>query len=313
MDRFEQHDTQTDFFNRLRRPTATIASGGAFSLACILPSVLIVIFSVVFIACGLTQEGYETTDWWKYFSFIITPCAFAVVVYVYLKVRKIRPTVAVKTQNCSWKYYLIALCMQTGLFALSEVNGYFLAWLSKFGYTPQEIVLPSTDGFKIVGVLFAVAVLPAVFEELVFRGALLAGIRKNFSVTVSVLLCGGLFALYHQRPEQTMYQFCCGTAYALLAIRSGSVFPTILSHFVNNALIVILYANGITAIPSPVFLGIVIAGGAVLIGVLIYLIFIDKNKPAQFVPTQKLDFLLSALPGLCIILLGWFTALFTGF
>ena len=290
MDKFEQPNRQTDFFSRLRCPTATIASGGAFSLACILPSILIVVISIFLSACGWMQKGYENTDWWKYLSFTVTPCAFAVVTFAYLKTRKIRTLVAIKTQACSWKYYLIALCMQAGLFALSEVNGYFLSWLSKFGYTAQEIGLPSTEGLGVVGVLFAVAILPAVFEELVFRGALLAGLRKNFSVAGAVLLCGGLFALYHQRPEQTLYQFCCGTAYALLAVRSGSVFPTMLAHFANNALIILLYDSGVTAIPFPAFLVILLVGGAMLIGVLCYLIFIDKNKSERFVTLQKKDF-----------------------
>lgn len=315
MDRFKKPNTETDFFSRLRHPTATIASGGAFSLACVLPSILAVVITVFLLTCGFIREGYQQTDWWRYVSFTVTPCAFALVTFIYLKMRKIPARIAIKTQTCSWKYYPIALCMQAGLFALSEVNGYFLAWLSKFGYTAQEIVLPSTDGFSIVGVLIAVAVLPAVFEELVFRGALFAGLRKNFSALGAVLLCGGLFAVYHQRPEQTLYQFCCGTAYALLAIRSGSVFPTMLAHFANNALIVVLYANGITAIPFPVFLGVLIIGGAMLIGVLGYLVFIDKNtsKTERDMPSQKKDFFLSASPGILIILLGWMMTLLSGF
>ena len=313
MDNFDRQETESGFINRLRKPTPTIASGGSFSLAILLPSVVVVAFVLTFSIAGLLVEGYEKTEWWKYFSYAVTPLSFALLAGLYLKARKLNIASESKKQCCHWKYYILALGMQIGLFALSEVNGYFLSWLERFGYQAHDINLPSLDGFGVVGVLFVIAVLPAVFEEIIFRGTVLSGLKRNFTLPVAVLLCGGLFALYHQRPEQTVYQFLCGSAYALLALRSGSVLPTILAHFMNNATIILLYANGITAIPMPVFITLLIVGGAMIIGVLAYLIFIDKSKTTLSKPTQKKDFFLSALPGILVVLIGWITTLFAGF
>ena len=313
MERFNGQEMGNGFINRLRKPTPTIASGGAFSLACIFPTLTVFMVSVILAIFGVLKEGYDTTDWWTYIAYSVGPFAFAVLIYFYLKICKSPFKTSIKNQYCSWKYYVVALAMQIGLFALSEVNGYFLLWLEKFGYQSKGISLPSTSGFGIVGVLFVVAVLPAVFEELMFRGAVLSGLKNNVSLPVAVLLCGGLFALYHQRPEQTLYQFCCGTAYALLAIRAGSVFPTMVAHFFNNALIIILYANGVTIIPTQVFIAIVTVGGVLLVGALVYLIFVDKSKPNTLSPTQGKDFFLSALPGILIVGLSWIITLIAGF
>ena len=312
MERFNGQQPNNDFISRLRTPTPTILSGGAFSLACVFPTLILTLLSIVLIATGVLKEGYDKTDWWGYVTYSVTPLAFALVGYIYLKLRKEPTQMLAKKQCCAWKYYVVALAMQIGLFALSEVNGYFLVWLERFGYQPQSLSIPSTKGFGIVGVLFVVAVLPAVFEELIFRGAVLSGLKKNFSMPVAVLLCGGLFALYHQRPEQTLYQFCCGTAYALLALRAGSILPTMLAHFINNAVIIILYANGIMAIPTPIFIVLVSVGGVLLLGALAYLIFMDKSKPEKLSPTQKKDFFLSALPGILIVGLSWIATLIKG-
>ncbi len=282
-------------------------------MSCILPT-LVMVFVVVLVALfGGATEGYENTDWWTYITYTVTPFAFAIVAYAYLRYRKIGIFEAVRRQKCHPKYFLLALGLQVGLFALAEVNGYFLAWLERFGYQPTDLALPSTKGFGFVGVLFAVAVLPAVFEEIVFRGIVLNGLKRNFSFVGAVLLCGGLFALYHQRPEQTWYQFACGTAYALLAMRSGSLLPTMFAHFLNNAVVVTLYSLGVTTIPAGVFLAIMVVAGVCLIGTLGYLIVWDKNQPKRDMPTHKKDFWLSALVGIVLIGLSWLTALFAGF
>lgn len=313
MDKKDGQKTEQNIFSRLRTPTPELASGGAFSLACVVPSVLVVILAVVLSVAGALTKGYENTDWWRYISYTVTPVAFALVVYAYLSYRKLSIRVAVRSQSCHWKYFLVAIALQAGLFALSELNGYFLDWLTRFGYQPTPMVLPSTNGFGIIGVLFAVAVLPAVFEELVFRGLLLDGLKKNFSTAGAVLICGALFALYHQRPEQTLYQFCCGTAYALLAIRAGSILPTALAHFLNNAIIVILYANGITAIPTDIFLIIAVVAGIFLVCALVYLIFMDKSQPKRNGTRKLKDFFLFASPGILIVVLGWLITLIAGF
>ncbi len=309
----QPQNTENEFLDRLRTPTPALASGGAFSLACVLPTVIALLVVMILGVMGLTSEGYAQTEWWKYISYIITPLAFLCVTVLYLRYRRVGWRFAVRSQKCAFKYFAIAMILQVGLFALAQINGYFLEWLTRFGYQPTEIGLPSTKGFAIVGVLFTVALLPAVFEELVFRGVLLHGLQKNFSPVAAILLCGGLFAFYHQRPEQTLYQFACGATYALLALRAGSILPTVLAHFVNNTVIIVLHACGITAIPTPIFIVVVIVAGLCLLSTLFYLIFIDKSTPLKDEPTQKKDFFLSAFAGIAIILLSWFTALFTGF
>ena len=89
------------------------------------------------------------------------------------------------------------------------------------------------------------------------------------------MICAAIFSLYHQNPAQTVYQFLCGACFALIVFRSGSIVPTVISHFLNNAVIVIFYACGISEYPGGVVFLCVSA--ICLVGSLIYLLFVDKR------------------------------------
>jgi Ca2+/Na+ antiporter len=50
-----------------------------------------------------------------------------------------------------------------------------------------------------------------------------------------------LFSIFHKNPAQTAYQLVIGITLALLAIKSGSIIPSVIYHFVNNLYIVTYY------------------------------------------------------------------------
>jgi hypothetical protein len=207
----------------------------------------------------------------------------------------------------------MALLLQIGLFSLSELNTLFMQFLQSFGYTPQEIRLPSMDGIGFVGTLIAVALLPAIFEELFFRGVLLEGL-KPLGETSAALICGALFALYHQNPPQTVYQFCCGTAFAFVALRSGSILPTALAHFLNNAVILVLYKFGVQTFPLPVFVVYISVSVLCLIAA-VWWIFVQDRKYAvkkqQTIATVETFFKYAAV-GIFVCALTWVLMLITG-
>ena len=295
----------------LNAPTQASASGIAFSVASVLPTVL----SVLFLLC-VGSGDFSQTDWFLYVSYALPQIAFlitAVWFFYYLK-QPIGQTL--KNQKCKPRYFLLAFLLQLGLFSLSELNALFLEFLGNFGYVDVGISLPSMDGFGVVGVLFVVAVLPAVFEEIMFRGVLLNGL-KSFGKTGAVLLCGALFALYHQNPAQTLYQFCCGVAFALIALRAGSVLPTVFSHFLNNALILTLAKFGVESFPVPVAIVLLTVSVICLILSLVWLFVLDKKKEEKLEmqavnKTERKRFFLCASVGIAICALTWIAVLFSG-
>ena len=264
-------------FNNLNEEKA---SGLSFSVAIVAQYVFTLLILIIARLAGKLTEGYESKEWFLYVSYLIPQAAFLVTAFTFFSRTDARIKEAVKMPRPV--YFAVAVAMQCGLLSLSFVNALFLKWLEKFGYTPASPALPSTQGAKILPVLFVVAVLPACLEELFFRGILLSGMKK-FGTVAAVFYGAALFALYHQSPAQTVYQFICGACFAFIAIRSDSILPTVVSHFLNNALIVVLTACGIESLP--VFL--VCAFAALFVASLIFLLVLDKRLKKQPVAPDK--------------------------
>jgi membrane protease YdiL (CAAX protease family) len=99
--------------------------------------------------------------------------------------------------------------------------------------------------------LAAVAATVAPFcEEIAFRGWLLTALRTRHRAGVAVGLSGLLFAVMHLDPVRFSALLGLGVLYAWLAFRSGSVWPSILAHAVNNGLGVALATRGGTSLAA---------------------------------------------------------------
>jgi len=88
-------------------------------------------------------------------------------------------------------------------------------------------------------VLLAVALAPAVCEEVIFRGVLLRGLASRIPPAVALILSAVMFALYHVRPVQMLPTFTLGLAIGLLSLRAGSILPAMIAHFLNNAMAIV--------------------------------------------------------------------------
>ena len=121
------------------------------------------------------------------------------------------------------------------------------------GYTSivSDAVVYSGIGHFFLGVLLT-GILPAVFEECTHRGLALRACGG--SVHKRVLLSALLFALMHQNILQTGYTFIGGLIMGYVTVYTGSIFPAMLIHFVNNFFVVIReYSASINGIVSEIY------------------------------------------------------------
>jgi sodium transport system permease protein len=83
--------------------------------------------------------------------------------------------------------------------------------------------------------LFALAVSPAVCEELLFRGVLLSASRRSLGDRNAILLNALLFGVFHLSIYRFVPTAVLGLVLAVLVVRTGSLFPAILFHVLNNS------------------------------------------------------------------------------
>lgn len=88
--------------------------------------------------------------------------------------------------------------------------------------------------------IFCIAVLGPILEEMLFRGAITKVLLKAYSPTKAILISGLIFGVFHLNPVQIVGGCLSGFLFAWLYYRTGSLFPGILIHILNNSLSVYL-------------------------------------------------------------------------
>lgn len=141
-------------------------------------------------------------------------------------------------------YRVLLLCIPLGVSMLCFTAGTSTVWsviLYYLGYRGGGSSMPETfNAWLLLLDLVLTGVLPAVFEEFTNRGAFLTAMRSSFNPAQTVLICGLAFGLFHQNITQIFYTFFFGVLCAVLVLRTKSVYPGMIVHFVNNGLSVYL-------------------------------------------------------------------------
>ena len=89
--------------------------------------------------------------------------------------------------------------------------------------------------------VFFIAVTPAIMEELFFRGLIMGVFRKFTNIHVAIWVTGILFSLLHLQILGFFPRMALGIVFGYLCYWSGSLFPCIIAHFVNNAMSAFAY------------------------------------------------------------------------
>lgn len=94
-------------------------------------------------------------------------------------------------------------------------------------------------------VLVAVALAPAVCEEILCRGALARGLATRLGTAGAIVASAALFALMHLSLPRLLPTFAFGLVLAYAALATASVLPTMLMHALNNGIALVLASGKI--------------------------------------------------------------------
>jgi len=95
-------------------------------------------------------------------------------------------------------------------------------------------LLEGAPGFWQVAVLFAL--MPAICEELAFRGFILSGFRHLGYKWRAIFYSALFFGLSHAVLQQWMITGAVGLVLGLIAVQTGSIWPGMLFHMLHNTL-----------------------------------------------------------------------------
>ena len=78
------------------------------------------------------------------------------------------------------------------------------------------------------------AIIPAVAEELLFKGLIFTILKKYYSTIASVIFASLMFAVLHLTPIRIIPLFLCSCFTFWIYLRSGSLILPVIQHFINN-------------------------------------------------------------------------------
>lgn len=185
---------------------------------------------------------------------------------------------------CRWHEMIIALVLGAGCqFAVVMVN----LPLNGLFHTASGY-MPKTLG-ELCAAVFVIAMLPAVFEEFLFRG-IVYGSLAEFNTAAAAVFSSVMFAVMHGDPYGVPGYLLLGFVLVFTVRRTGSLYSAMLVHFGNNAAALLLaYFNDMLWY-SP---GVTIAIFA--LGLIFFLVFISllagvtkKSAPVRKMKTAML-------------------------
>lgn len=280
-------------------------SGKVYLYALLLPLAVGLIFSYISIAiaqnmgvvfdenANVIAELFNNYFWFSIPYMLISQLVFVCLYLAYHKANRIEYSasrVEFKKTNV-WSALLSALtgivCV-LGFLLLIEVC--FGKMFEVWGLEPNTLGLPlDTIGWYFANLLI-LGVVPAICEELLFRGVIFQGIKEKFSGVVSILISGLLFALIHQSVQQFIYPFILGCLLSFVFEKTNNLIYPILIHMFNNfATITLSYLVNVGVVSLNfavtwwvVLIAIAIAAVAVLILWLIYNFYLKKKDKIEF-------------------------------
>ena len=179
------------------------------------------------------EIGYQVVQTMMYLSYIALPA----LTFGIISGKKLR---SYFTLGLGGKNRLAVFFAALGVIYFAQLVASLLSTLFSYaGFTSSVEYDTTVDITTIIIRFITIAVLPAIFEELMMRGVVLGELLpygKGFAIITS----GVLFGLMHMNAVQLPFACIAGIAMAFAAVYTGSLLMSMLLHFTNNLISVIL-------------------------------------------------------------------------
>ncbi len=192
-----------------------------------------------------------------------------------------------------WKYLGLAVGLAFSLNPIVRQIGHILSDLFPISEGTLERIKELTQGLSKTQVFLMLAAMPAVTEEVAFRGYILSGLQRKHRTRSAILLSALLFGFLHVLIsvfQQLIPATLLGLVLGLLAVRSKSLLPGVVFHLISNGQAVlideVLKAPGFEGLnswlfqagPDQLYRWPILAVGVLVSGCLLYALYRDGDR-----------------------------------
>ncbi len=235
------YGSQATWSDLLRRPTEPQAMPSVptamLCLALIFPSTF-VLASNLARAQGLSMEQRLT------FGAVITAAIFGGIPILLALFGRIRAATGLGLRRPHVVALVGAAILGAALWPAAHESFLLGNWLGLASLNEKRIkaateILAQLQALPWWLVVVTLGIVPAVFEELTFRGFLFSALRTKLAGWPTILVSALLFGLFHEilSPGRLLPSTFLGLALGWVRLQTGSVWPCMLLHAINNSLL----------------------------------------------------------------------------
>lgn len=143
----------------------------------------------------------------------------------------------------------------------------------------------------LIALIFVIAIMPAIAEEITFRGFLYGSIRDKTKMLTAMLIVSAIFGIYHMSLIKFFSTGLLGLMLVYVVEKTGSIFCSMFIHFCNNLMSVLIMKyteelkNIVPILFKEDFSGLEIVGmiviGIIILGSGLFLLDFSTKKLAK--------------------------------
>ena len=204
--------------------------GQSYALVVVMMIVSSILLTLIF--------GTEASGWRFWLMQGLFTVSIGASAFVYAAITNTKVFVATKLNVVPRYAHVLWGCL-AALFliaCMTPINNVLLDGIEAMGLNRPSVDFEDS----VIGLLFFACLLPAICEEVIFRGTIAQSLADSRNKWAVLAISGALFSIFHANPAQTIHQFVLGAWLTLLVLRSGSLWTSVIVHLFNNVLVVVL-------------------------------------------------------------------------
>lgn len=139
------------------------------------------------------------------------------------------------TKPSHLKYIYIGFAMWIGVLIISGIYSVFAVKILSEEAELLEAFDYLFSNMSLIYQLVVIAVIPAIVEELLFRGLFFSSFLEFMKPKKAMIFTSLMFAAMHFSLLKLFPTFMLGMVFAYTVYNTGSIFPAMVLHFINNA------------------------------------------------------------------------------
>ncbi len=227
-----------DWVKQIARQRSELPSVGSALLCCIL--ILVLSFFVNFSMGGVPNSflSFCKTSIVQLLATVLVPTLFMALILSKSPLRSLRLNFCSVPTACA--AVLMAICFHPLFMAFRELVMIVYPMTGDMSGFESAFENIMSGAPNILAILLVMAIIPALFEELAFRGFILTGLESLKNKWQAIAIASLFFGLSHSIIQQSVITGVVGMILGIIAVQTRSILPCILYHATHNSLTVLL-------------------------------------------------------------------------